>query len=70
VFGPVLAAMPFGDEAEAFQLANDTPYGLAAGAWTSNVGRAHRAARQLQAGTVWINTYRTSGVQAPFGGQG
>lgn len=70
VFGPVLAAMPFRDEAEAFQLANDTPYGLAAGAWTSDVGRAHRAARHLQAGTVWINTYRTSGVQAPFGGQG
>ena len=70
VFGPVLAAMPFRDEAEAFRLANDTPFGLAAGAWTSDVGRAHRAAQQLQAGTVWINTYRTSGVQAPFGGHG
>ncbi len=70
VFGPVLAVIPFRDEADAFRLANDTPYGLAAGAWTSDVGRAHRAARQLKAGTVWLNTYRTSGVQAPFGGQG
>jgi (Z)-2-((N-methylformamido)methylene)-5-hydroxybutyrolactone dehydrogenase len=68
VFGPVLAVIPFDSEEEAFQIANDTPYGLAAGVWTSDIGRALRASERLQAGTVWINTYRVGGASTPFGG--
>jgi (Z)-2-((N-methylformamido)methylene)-5-hydroxybutyrolactone dehydrogenase len=68
VFGPVLAVVPFDTEDEAFQIANDTPYGLAAGVWTSDIGRALRASERLQAGTVWINTYRVGGPSTPFGG--
>jgi acyl-CoA reductase-like NAD-dependent aldehyde dehydrogenase len=68
VFGPVLAAMPFRDEEDAIALANGTDYGLAAGLWTQDINRALRVARELQAGSVWINTYRTSAAQAPFGG--
>ena len=68
VFGPVLAVIPFDSEEEAFQIANDTPYGLAAGVWTSDIGRALRASEQLQAGTVWVNTYRIGGTSTPFGG--
>jgi (Z)-2-((N-methylformamido)methylene)-5-hydroxybutyrolactone dehydrogenase len=68
VFGPVLAVIPFDTEEEAFQIANDTPYGLAAGVWTSDIGRALRASERLQAGTVWVNTYRIGGTSAPFGG--
>lgn len=68
VFGPVLAVLPFENEQEAIALANATPYGLAAGVWTSDVKRAHRVARELEAGTVWINTYRALAFNSPFGG--
>ncbi|MBE2276049.1 MAG: aldehyde dehydrogenase [Rhodobacteraceae bacterium] len=68
VFGPVLTVMPFDDEAEAVALANDTEFGLAAGVWTTNLSRAHRMARVLDAGTVWVNMYRASAANVPFGG--
>jgi aldehyde dehydrogenase (NAD+) len=68
VFGPVLAVTCFDDESEAIDLANDVPFGLAAGVWTRDVARAHRVARQVQAGTVWVNTYRNTVPQSPFGG--
>jgi aldehyde dehydrogenase (NAD+) len=68
VFGPVLAVIPFGDEAEAIRIANATRYGLAAGVWTENLSRALRVTRALQAGQVWVNTYRALAVQTPFGG--
>lgn len=68
VFGPVLALMEFDDEAEAVAWANDTAFGLAAGFWTQDAARIHRVGRQLQAGTVWVNTYRGMDWQTPFGG--
>ena len=68
IFGPVLAIIPFEDEAEALSIANDSRYGLSAAVWTSNLARAHRMAGALQAGTVWINNFDTSGIVAPFGG--
>ena len=68
IFGPVLAAMPFRDDGEALDIANRSMYGLAAGVWTSNVKRAHRFARALHAGTVWINTYHPLDAASPFGG--
>jgi acyl-CoA reductase-like NAD-dependent aldehyde dehydrogenase len=68
VFGPILAVFPFKDEAEVLELANATRYGLAAGVWTSDVSRAHRMARALEAGTVWVNMYRSMAPQSPFGG--
>lgn len=70
VFGPVLSVIPFDDEAEAIQLANDTRYGLAAGIWTTDVRRANRVALRVRAGSIWINAYRTVGPFAPFGGFG
>ncbi|WP_238015197.1 aldehyde dehydrogenase [Dactylosporangium sp. AC04546] len=68
VFGPVLAVTRFETEEEAIELANDVPFGLAAGVWTRDIARAHRVARRVQAGTVWINTYRNTVPQSPFGG--
>jgi (Z)-2-((N-methylformamido)methylene)-5-hydroxybutyrolactone dehydrogenase len=68
VFGPVLSILGFEDEAEAVRLANDTIYGLAAGVWTTDIGRALRMSSALKAGTVWVNTYRAVSYMMPFGG--
>ena len=68
IFGPVAAVMPFTDTADAIEKANQTIYGLAAGIWTRDVGRAHRIAREIRAGTVWINTYNQYDSGSPFGG--
>ncbi len=68
VFGPVLSVIPFKDEEEAIAIGNDVVYGLAAGVWTQNMRRALTMAEKLQAGTVWINTYRAVSYLSPFGG--
>jgi len=68
VFGPVLAVIPFKDEEEAIAIGNDVVYGLAAGVWTQNMRRAFLMAEKLQAGTVWVNTYRAVSYLSPFGG--
>ena len=68
VFGPVLAVIGFEDEADAVRIANDTIYGLAAGVWTGDIGRALRMSQALKAGTVWVNTYRAVSYMMPFGG--
>ncbi len=68
VFGPVLGIIPFDDDEEALEIANGTLYGLAAGAWTQSINRALTMAERLEAGTVWINTYRAVSYMSPFGG--
>jgi acyl-CoA reductase-like NAD-dependent aldehyde dehydrogenase len=70
VFGPVLAALAFDTEKEAIALANATRFGLAGAVWTADVGRAHRVAAAVKAGTFWVNGYRTIHVSVPFGGFG
>ena len=70
VFGPVLCVIPFRDEDHAVQIANDTVFGLAGGVWTSDLGRAHRVARAVRAGTIWVNHYRRGDPAFPFGGYG
>jgi (Z)-2-((N-methylformamido)methylene)-5-hydroxybutyrolactone dehydrogenase len=68
VFGPVLSVIRFKDEADALRIANDVRFGLAAAVWTRDMGRAIRMSDRLQAGTVWVNTYRAVSFMAPFGG--
>lgn len=68
IFGPVVTAITFKDEAEAIALANDTHFGLAGAVWTANVGCAHRMAAAVRAGTFWINSYKAIHVSSPFGG--
>ncbi|MBP7338977.1 aldehyde dehydrogenase [Niveispirillum sp.] len=68
IFGPVAAIIPFDGEDEAVSIANGTPYGLAAGLWTSDTGRAHRVANRIEAGMVWVNTYRYIRWSTPYGG--
>ena len=68
IFGPVAVAIPFDTDEEALTIANDSPYGLAAGLWTRDLGRAHRFIRDLRSGTVWVNTFRQMPPGLPFGG--
>ncbi len=68
VFGPVLSVIPFEDEENALEIANDVEFGLAAGLWTENIRRAVKLSAQLEAGTVWVNTYRAVSYTTPFGG--
>jgi acyl-CoA reductase-like NAD-dependent aldehyde dehydrogenase len=70
IFGPVLSVIPFEDEADAIAKANDTEYGLVAGVFTENNGRAHRFARDVRAGQIYINEWFAGGVETPFGGYG
>jgi aldehyde dehydrogenase (NAD+) len=68
VFGPVLSIIPFKDEDDAVRIANDVRFGLGAGVWTQDVGRAIRMSERIKAGTVWVNTYRAVSFMSPFGG--
>ncbi len=68
IFGPVAAVLPFDDIEDAIAKANDTAFGLASGVWTRDIGKAHRVARDLEAGIVWVNTYNMYDPGAPFGG--
>ncbi|QPC90442.1 aldehyde dehydrogenase family protein [Mesorhizobium sp. INR15] len=68
IFGPVATVIKFTDDADALRLANGTVYSLAAGVWSSDIGRVHRFARELKAGTVWVNTYGPTDIRLPWGG--
>ncbi|MDD9997825.1 MAG: aldehyde dehydrogenase family protein, partial [Rhodospirillaceae bacterium] len=68
IFGPVLSVMPFSSDDEAIRIANDIDFGLAAGVWTSNLGRAHRISNRLECGTVYVNQYKNVSVMSPAGG--
>jgi len=68
IFGPVMCAIPFDTEEEAYAIANDVEFGLAAGVWTNDLARAHRASRAIDAGTVWVNTYGEVQMSVPYGG--
>jgi len=68
VFGPILSIIRFKSEDEAVAIANDSSFGLGSGVWTSDIGRAFRMAERIQAGTVWVNTYRAVSFMSPFGG--
>jgi len=68
VFGPVLCALPFDSEESLIEQANDTAFGLGCGIWTKDFPKAYRVAKAIEAGTVWINTYKRLSVSAPFGG--
>ena len=68
IFGPVLSVIPFENENEAIDIANDVNYGLAAGIWTNDMKKVFEVSNALQAGTVWVNTYRTLSYMSPFGG--
>ncbi len=69
IFGPVAVVLPFDDEADLIGQANDTVFGLASGIWTADYRRAWRVARQIQAGTVYINTYKQFSISTPFTGR-
>ena len=68
VFGPVASVIRFSDEADALAMANDSQFGLAAGIWTRDLGRAHRMAKGVRSGIIWVNTYRAVSAMAPIGG--
>jgi gamma-glutamyl-gamma-aminobutyraldehyde dehydrogenase/4-guanidinobutyraldehyde dehydrogenase/NAD-dependent aldehyde dehydrogenase len=68
IFGPVLSAITFSDIEEAVEIANDTIYGLAGALWTRDVSTAHKVARQIKAGVVWVNCFDAGDITTPFGG--
>jgi len=68
IFGPVATVIKFKDDDDALRIANGTVYSLAAGVWSADIARVHRFARQLKAGTVWINTYGPTDIRLPWGG--
>jgi phenylacetaldehyde dehydrogenase len=68
IFGPVIVALPFTDVDDLARQANDSEYGLAAGVWTRDISKAHKLAKRIKAGTVWVNTYNVYSAELPFGG--